>query len=74
MLSLQRGLPVVSTASGVEGMNLTKGVHALIADEPAAFAGAVLALAQINSAGATSLKRDGPLCATITVLPLVARR
>ena len=39
------GVPVVSTAIGVEGMNLTEGVHALIADEPAAFAEAVLALA-----------------------------
>ena len=39
------GVPVVSTAIGVEGMNLTEGVHALIADEPAAFADAVLALA-----------------------------
>ena len=39
------GVPVVSTAIGVEGMNLTEGVHALIADEPAAFADAVLGLA-----------------------------
>ncbi len=39
------GVPVVSTAIGVEGMNLTEGTHALIADEPAAFADAVLALA-----------------------------
>ena len=39
------GVPVVSTTIGVEGMNLTEGVHALIADEPAAFADAVLALA-----------------------------
>lgn len=39
------GVPVVSTAIGVEGMNLTEGTHALIADDPAAFADAVLALA-----------------------------
>lgn len=39
------GVPVVSTTIGVEGMNLTEGVHALIADDPAAFADAVLALA-----------------------------
>jgi glycosyltransferase involved in cell wall biosynthesis len=39
------GVPVVASAIGVEGMNLTEGVHALIADEPAAFAEAVLALA-----------------------------
>jgi glycosyltransferase involved in cell wall biosynthesis len=43
--SFGAGVPVVSTAIGVEGMNLTEGVHALIADEPSAFADAVLALA-----------------------------
>lgn len=38
------GTPVVATAKAVEGLAIKHDVHLLIADEPAAFAGAVLAL------------------------------
>lgn len=38
------GVPVVSTAVGIEGLPLTPGVHFEQADEPAAFAQAVLKL------------------------------
>ncbi len=40
------GLPVVSTRIGVEGLPVVDGVHALLADEPVAFADAVTALLQ----------------------------
>lgn len=35
------GLPVVSTAKGVEGIAVSNGEHALVADTPAEFAGAL---------------------------------
>lgn len=38
------GVPVVSTAVGIEGLPLTAGIHFELADEPAAFAQAVLRL------------------------------
>ena len=38
------GLPVVTTSIGAEGMRLTAGVHAMIADEPETFAAAVVGL------------------------------
>ena len=40
--SLSYGLPVVTTSIGAEGIGLTNGVEALIADEPEAFAAAVV--------------------------------
>lgn len=40
--SLAHGLPVVTTTIGAEGMGLTDGAHALIADEPSAFADATV--------------------------------
>jgi O-antigen biosynthesis protein len=42
--ALSYGIPVVSTALGVEGTELKHGNHVLIADSPAAFAEAVLRL------------------------------
>lgn len=42
--ALARGLPVVSTGIGAEGMDLRDGVHALIADDPRAFAEAIVRL------------------------------
>ncbi|UHD14551.1 glycosyltransferase family 4 protein [Thiocapsa bogorovii] len=42
--SLSYGLPVVTTHVGAEGMGLVDGVDALIADDPTAFANAVLRL------------------------------
>jgi GT2 family glycosyltransferase/glycosyltransferase involved in cell wall biosynthesis len=42
--ALRRGLPVVTSSIGAEGMDLVDGEHALIADGPAATALAVLSL------------------------------
>jgi glycosyltransferase involved in cell wall biosynthesis len=38
------GTPLVSTSKGVEGIDLTPGTHALIADDPASFAAQVVRL------------------------------
>jgi glycosyltransferase involved in cell wall biosynthesis len=43
--SMSHGLPVVTTSIGAEGMMLVDGENALIADDPAAFADAVVRLA-----------------------------
>ena len=40
--ALAVGTPVVSTRKGVEGIDITDGVHALVVDTPEAFAAAVL--------------------------------
>jgi glycosyltransferase involved in cell wall biosynthesis len=40
--ALALGTPVVSTSKGIEGLDVTDGVHALVADGPDAFAAAVL--------------------------------
>ena len=40
--ALSYGIPVVSTQLGVEGTDMAHGKHALVADDPAAFAAAVL--------------------------------
>ncbi|HJR08930.1 MAG TPA: glycosyltransferase [Pyrinomonadaceae bacterium] len=40
--SLSYGLPVVTTSTGAEGFGLTDGVEALVADDPEAFAAAVV--------------------------------
>jgi glycosyltransferase involved in cell wall biosynthesis len=42
--ALARGIPVVSTTIGAEGIDVTPGEHLLIADEPAEFAAAVVRL------------------------------
>jgi glycosyltransferase involved in cell wall biosynthesis len=42
--SFARGIPVVTTSIGVEGIDARHGEHLLIADEPAAFAEAVVCL------------------------------
>jgi len=39
--ALSRGLPVVTTSIGAEGMQLRSGEHALVADNPSSFAAAV---------------------------------
>jgi GT2 family glycosyltransferase len=39
--AMSLGLPVVTTSIGAEGMEIVDGVHALVADTPVAFAGAV---------------------------------
>ena len=42
--ALARGIPVVTTATGVEGIDATHGEHLLIADEPEQFAAEVVRL------------------------------
>jgi len=44
--AMSSGLPIVSTTLGAEGIELTPGQHALLADEPEAFARAVLSVLQ----------------------------
>jgi len=43
-LSMAHGQPVVATACAVEGMHLRDGIDALVADDPAAFADAIVRL------------------------------
>jgi len=50
-----RGLPVVTTTLGYEGIEATPGEHLLVADDPAAFAAAVVRLAE-----------DAPLACRLT--------
>jgi glycosyltransferase involved in cell wall biosynthesis len=50
-----RGLPVVATALGHEGIEATPGEHLLVADDPAAFAAAAVRLAE-----------DAPLACRLT--------
>ncbi len=40
-LAMSYGVPVVATASSIEGMYLTPGIDVLVGDDPEAFAGAV---------------------------------
>jgi glycosyltransferase involved in cell wall biosynthesis len=42
--ALARGIPIVSTTIGAEGIDVTPGTHLLIANEPADFAAAVVLL------------------------------
>jgi GT2 family glycosyltransferase/glycosyltransferase involved in cell wall biosynthesis len=42
--ALAAGTPVVATSVAAEGMGITPGVHALVADDPGAFADAICAL------------------------------
>ncbi|HWQ15070.1 MAG TPA: glycosyltransferase [Roseiflexaceae bacterium] len=50
--ALARGIPVVSTTIGYEGIDLTPGEHLLVADTPAEFAAAVTRLLGDPSYGA----------------------
>jgi glycosyltransferase involved in cell wall biosynthesis len=42
--ALARGVPVVTTSVGAEGMALVHGEHVLVADDPRSFAAAVVDL------------------------------
>ncbi|GAA4784571.1 glycosyltransferase [Lysobacter hankyongensis] len=57
-LSMAHGQPVVATACAVEGMHLRDGIDALVADDPQAFADAVVRLYD-DEALWTSLARNG---------------
>lgn len=56
--ALARGLPLVTTTLGCEGIAVTNGVHALIADTPDEFAHSVLRLLE-DRAFADDLGRNG---------------
>jgi len=56
--ALAHGLPLVTTIVGAEGMNLSDGVHALIADAPEAFANAMVCAYTEESVWQT-LRRNG---------------
>jgi polysaccharide biosynthesis protein PslH len=51
--AMARGLPVVSTSVGCEGIGVVSGDHLLLADTPAAFADAVLRLLADDALAAT---------------------
>ncbi len=51
------GLPIVTTSLGAEGIDVTNGADALVADDPAAFADAVIRLLQ--EPGLRQQLRDG---------------
>jgi len=57
-MAMSHGLPVIATATAVEGMQLQHGVDVLVAEDPAAFAKAVVRLAS-DEALWTSLSRNG---------------
>lgn len=42
--AMAAGLPLITTSVGAEGLDISDGVHALVADSPQAFAGAVVRL------------------------------
>lgn len=54
---MTRGVPVVSTTIGAEGIDVVNGKHLLVADSPGAFADAILRLFD-NPAIPESLRRD----------------
>jgi sugar transferase (PEP-CTERM/EpsH1 system associated) len=56
--AMAAGVPVVSTSIGAEGIALAPGLDALVADEPAAFAAAVLSLLR-DPAGRALLAERG---------------
>jgi glycosyltransferase involved in cell wall biosynthesis len=51
---MARGLPIVSTSLGCEGIDIRSAEHLLVADDPKAFAAAVL-----------QLMTDGDLCSSL---------
>lgn len=57
-LSMAHGQPVVATTTAIEGMHLTDGVDARVADHPQAFADAVVELYE-DEAMWTRLSRNG---------------
>jgi glycosyltransferase involved in cell wall biosynthesis len=63
--ALAYGLPLVTTAQGAEGIALVEGQSALFAEQPAAFAGAILRLlndralrVRLGAAGRRVVERD----------------
>ncbi|MCX6022571.1 MAG: glycosyltransferase family 4 protein [Chloroflexi bacterium] len=65
--ALSAGLPVVTTRMGAEGVDLTHGVDALLADQPGEFAAALVSAltdramaARLGAAGRARVQRDSP--------------
>ncbi|MCU0491331.1 MAG: glycosyltransferase family 4 protein [Chloroflexaceae bacterium] len=55
--ALARGMPIVSTTIGYEGIDLTPGEHLLVGDTPAAFAEALIRLLRDPALGRTLAAR-----------------
>lgn len=73
--AMAAGVPVVTTTVGAEGIRAVPGRELLVADDPAAFAGAVVSVledghlaATIGAAGATAITRQ---CGVAAVRPAV---
>ena len=56
--ALYRGLPLITTSVGAEGVNIVSGVHCLIADDPTAFSNSVVEILT-DSAMASGLAKEG---------------
>jgi glycosyltransferase involved in cell wall biosynthesis len=75
--ALAMGTPLVSTRLGAEGFDLAAGRHALLADDPSAFAGEILRLeADLRSEArlAASLQAEGYRYATEFFWPRIGDR
>jgi glycosyltransferase involved in cell wall biosynthesis len=59
--ALARGIPVVTTKTGVEGIAAINGEHLLVADEPVAFADAVVRLLKDRELGETLIRNGRQL-------------
>lgn len=59
--ALARGIPVVTTTTGVEGIAAINGEHLLVADEPTAFADAVVRLLKNRKLGETLVQNGRQL-------------
>lgn len=56
--ALYRGLPLITTSVGAEGVDIDSGVHCLIADDPTAFSNSVVGILT-DSAMASALAKEG---------------
>jgi polysaccharide biosynthesis protein PslH len=65
------GTPVVATSKGLEGLDVEHGVHVLVADDPAAFARAVLSVLDSPSLAATLTANARALVAATYTWPRI---
>ena len=66
--ALAYGVPVVSTSVGIEGMDIINGEHALVADDAAGFAAAIVRLLDEDALW-TRMSKAGPALIQATLSP-----